>query len=152
MSLHRGVSRPAASEEVIGQALTDLHARLAIGEFLEVDLARLRAETVTNGLDELRVRGAAEDARLPHAYRRFNQGRGWRRVQAVTRRMSIFGVRLEGWRALGLVDRRLHDECSLDHSDEFFRKFIVGSDVDDSAPVDRSFPGTRLIARSAANT
>lgn len=40
MSLPR-VSRPAATVGVIGRALTDLHARLAIGELLQVDLAWL---------------------------------------------------------------------------------------------------------------
>lgn len=46
--------------------LTDLHARLAIGKLLQVNLRRFRAQPVTYRLDQLGVRGPGEDARLAH--------------------------------------------------------------------------------------
>ena len=46
---------------------TDLDGCLAIAEFLQLDLRALLAQSFADGVDQERVRGPGEDARLPHS-------------------------------------------------------------------------------------
>nr|POE94638.1 hypothetical protein CFP56_16875 [Quercus suber] len=54
---------------------TDLDAGLAVAELPKGNRRRLAAEALTDSVDQLRVRGAGEDARLSHGGR---QADGWK--------------------------------------------------------------------------
>jgi hypothetical protein len=63
---------------LVSSLLTDGHARLAIAELAELDIARSHTQAFAYAIHERWVRAARENLRLPHLHlKQLSRGRLW---------------------------------------------------------------------------